>query len=105
MHVVVTGGDGPAAVSLEDAEDCGRLSVRLSGDFEASALDHALHGAHVGRYDGEHAWLAVAALRRLAAGQVPREWATAFDGMVRYAASKGWTDADGSHLRAHVERT
>lgn len=56
--------------------------------------------------DGEHVWLDVAVARRAGAEQTADEdWTAGYDGMIAYAASKGWIDADGTHVRAHVERT
>jgi hypothetical protein len=52
-------------------------------------------------------WLSVQALRESAAATIPEadraQWVQGFDGMIAYAASKGWTDEAGTHVRAHVE--
>lgn len=55
--------------------------------------------------DGEHVWLDIAAARAAGAAAVDDEtWTDRFDGMIAYARSKGWADAAGTHVRAHVER-
>lgn len=55
--------------------------------------------------DGEHVWLDVAAARAAGAERTDDEWVAGFDGMIAFAASKGWIDDAGTHVRAHVERT
>jgi hypothetical protein len=54
--------------------------------------------------DGEHLMVPVETLRRLAAGRVGPGWPDDLAAMVDYAAGKGWTDRDGTRVRAHVER-
>lgn len=53
--------------------------------------------------DGEHVWIDIAVARTIGAQATDDEWPGKFDGMIAYAASKGWTDAAGTHVRAHVE--
>lgn len=56
--------------------------------------------------DGEHVWLDVATARAVGVERTGDEgWKVGFDGMIAYATSKGWTDAAGTHVRAHVERS
>jgi hypothetical protein len=91
--------------SLEEADDCGRFHLSAEGEGD---LAGALATAGVGRADADdpdgHAWVAVAAVRRLAEGQVGPSWDADFDAMLAYAATKGWLDDDATHVRAHVER-
>jgi hypothetical protein len=56
--------------------------------------------------------LDIAAFKAAAAATLPADeqaeldnWANGFDGMIAYATSKGWTNADGTAVRAHVEPT
>jgi hypothetical protein len=91
---------GQAPPEILSASDLGALHVVL--------VDGATPGGigPLGRPDddGEHVWLDISALRAAAdPGDDAPEWGEQFAGMVAYAHSKGWTDADGSHLRAHVE--
>lgn len=88
-----------ATASLAEAEDLGRLTVEVAGEADGSGLDRAL-GA-LGRPDGDHVWLDVAALRA-AAGPRDPDWQRRFDAMVDYARSRGWTDQAATRLRAHV---
>ena len=55
--------------------------------------------------DGEHVWLDIAAARAVGAEVADdEEWSVKYDAMIAYATSEGWTDAAGTHVRAHVER-
>jgi hypothetical protein len=40
----------------------------------------------------------------MAAGRVGPGWPDDLAKMVDYAAGNGWTDEDGSRVRAHIER-
>lgn len=95
---------GAHGVEVREAEVFTSLSVRVSGDVDDGAVAAALDG--LGRLDGEHAWLDVAALRRCAGVNIGDDvragWEAGFDGMIAYASSKGWTN--GGAVRAHVER-
>ena len=100
MYVDLSSG----AAVVRQAEDLKSLSVVSPGAVvEATAL------TELGDVDGDHVWLAIAALRDTAAATVPEPdrvaWAEGFDGMIAYAASKGWTNEAGTHVRAHVEAT
>ena len=92
----------PAGVRLDEPDECGRFHVQVAEGV--TDLAGALAAADVGTLaDDEHAWVRVDAVRRLAEGRVPDDWPSRFDGMLRYAASKGWLDGEGSAIRAHLE--
>jgi hypothetical protein len=55
--------------------------------------------------DGEHLMVRIDAVRRMAADHVDPGWSADFDRMIAYAGGKGWLSEDGTHVRAHVERT
>lgn len=56
--------------------------------------------------DGQHVWLDVAGARVAgSAATSDAGWPAEYDAMITYATSKGWTDAAGTHVRAHVERS
>lgn len=82
---------------ITDSDRLDRLSARVDGPLAAMRLDPACRPA-----DDEHVWVAVDALRDAATGQAE---AGAFDAMIAYAASKGWVDEQGTHVRAHVDST
>jgi hypothetical protein len=51
-----------------------------------------------------HLMVPVETVRRLAEGQVGPGWGADLAAMVEYAAGRGWTDRDGTRVRAHIER-
>lgn len=116
MYVRVDLATGKA--SLEDARDCRRFHLSVVGQADLPALDAALGAADVGHLDrpdrgdrpgeagdGEHAWVAIAAVRRLAAGQVDESWEADFEAMLAHAAGQGWMDEAATHVRAHIDWT
>jgi hypothetical protein len=86
-----------------DPDNCQALDVRVAA-ADRSHLDAALRAAGLGRWDGgAEADLDVTGLRAHACrGPIGADWAQRWDGMVRYADSKGWLSADGEYLRAHL---
>jgi hypothetical protein len=93
---------GEFRATVVDAANLRQLHAEFRGMDDAAA-GAALAAAGLGTVDGEHAWLDVAALRT--AGDGSAEWLSGFDGMLEYAAGKGWTSADGSAVRAHIVRS
>ena len=100
MFVRVTDDGEP---TLEELEDCTRFHV------EASSAEPAVLGPRLGAagtVEGaapDHAWIEVSWVRAQAASRVPGSWIEDFQKMLGYAASKGWMDADGGAISAHVE--
>lgn len=88
--------------SLLEPEDCKRFHVEVV-DLPAGpdALLDAL-GAWADGGDDTHVWIRIDAVRAAAAGRVAATWDADFDGMVAFAGSKGWLDAAGTAIRAHV---
>jgi len=73
--------------------------AKLAGDDLAATMGEGT------RADGDHLWVAEAAVRHWVFGRTTGDgdaWDEGFSGMVEYARSKGWTDPAGTHLRAHV---
>ncbi len=103
----------PPRVSLEEAADTKRFHVSVQGSAapagESGALVYgalvygALVDAAAGRLEGEHAWIAVDAVRRLAGDQVGPSWDSDLAAMIDYARSHDFYDAPGNTLRAQVE--
>lgn len=104
MIVVVDAG----TAGVEQADDLKRLAVIAPAAIGAAGLATAI--GTLGRVDddGEHIWLDIAELRARAAATQPVSardaWSDSFDAMIDFAASKGWTDASGAAVRAHLER-
>ena len=102
MFVLVSGDDGEVRASVEDPGNLRQLHAEFRGVSDEAAAA-ALAAAGLGSVDGDHAWLDAGALR--AAGDGSAAWATGFDGMLAYAASKGWSSEDGTRVRAHIVRS
>ena len=100
MYVDVT--TGPDAVSLSDEEDLTRFSVRVPESTAAGSIAGSLRAAGAGRLDGAQAAINVDWLREHTADR-PARWHRDFDKMLPYAASKGWIDAAGAVVKAHIE--
>jgi hypothetical protein len=102
MYVRITAD----TAELVEPENVRSFHAVVPAGFDAGAVEAAVAASDVGTVtpDGEHVLVRVDALRRLAAGRVPAGWDDDLAGMVAYAATKGWTDDDGTAVRAHVER-
>ncbi|NDK91147.1 hypothetical protein GYA93_16375 [Gordonia desulfuricans] len=99
MRILVFPAEERMAVA--EADDLKRFQVDVHGEVTEPGLNRALGG--LGYADGvEHVWVSVDELVRSSGRAEDPEWYSAFGKMVEYAGSKGWTDGDGSHLRAHV---
>ena len=86
---------------LVEADRLDRLHAVCSGDVEAARYDALCQPGP----DSEHVWLDVAGLRAQGTAHVDDPtYAERFDAMIAYAERKGWLDADGTRVRAHIER-
>lgn len=85
-------------VEIDDAHDLTRLEVRQ----EAGLPGEGLGDLGWADNDGQHIWLIVDQLRSVADPRDDPTWQERFGAMVSYASSKGWLDADGRALRAHL---
>ena len=98
MIIVIAAG----AVSLEDADNCNAFHLEARG-VDAAGVAAALADADAGRVDGDDAYIAPAAVERMAtAVQVGADWNDRYQGMLAYAATKGWLDGSGA-IQAHIE--
>jgi hypothetical protein len=97
--IVAVGADG---VRLEDAENVKAFHVAVR---DGAAVDAELRNSGAG-------WLATDGDARVAvdwvrgagvAAGVGSTWTDSFAGMLELARDKGWLDADGTTIRAHVE--
>jgi hypothetical protein len=102
VFVLVSGINGEALASVEDPGNLRQLHAEFRGVSDDAAAA-ALAAAGLGAVDGDHAWLDAGALR--AAGDGTADWASGFDAMLAYAASKGWASEDGARVRAHIVRS
>lgn len=102
VHVDLT-QDPPARLLLEP-ENFTAFKLTSHGG-ELPELAAALGDLGDVDADGAHVWLTIAALRSLAGDLASQPgWSKSFDGMIRYAGSKGWLSENGEAIRAHVER-
>lgn len=94
MHVIV----GAGGVSLERPEELDRFDVRRRDGVDvAEVIERHRWGSVT---EGGDVMVAVDRLR--AAGPDDDAWRRGLDAMVAYAATKGWLDATGEHVQAHV---
>jgi hypothetical protein len=104
MFVQVDTTTMPPAVTLEEPDDTSAFQLTVIGGVADVGLVYgALVDAAAGRLEGEHAWIAIDAVRRMAAGRTGSTWDADFDAMLAYASTKGWVDDTGAAVRAHVE--
>lgn len=103
MYVQVDLTSQPPVVSLEEPDDTKRFHVEVVGGTDVGRLFGALVDAAAGRLEGSDAWIALDAVRRMAAGRVAPDWDERFDAMLEYARTKGWLDEAAHTVRAHVE--
>jgi hypothetical protein len=104
MDIVADLTAAPPTATLDDPDDLGSFKVLARGrQGDTDGLAKALQGVGTLAEDG-HAFIAVDAVRRLAGARAEDpEWRAGFDKMLAYAGSKGWMDASGSAIQAHVE--
>jgi len=104
MDVVADLTATPPGVTLAEPDDLGSFKVLATGTHgDTGALAQALDGVGTLADDG-HAFIAVDAVRRLAGDRASDpEWSAGFDKMLAYAGSKGWMDASGTAIQAHVQ--
>jgi len=96
MIVVVT---ADASIQLDDPDTFTELAVDAVG-LTREDVDAVAVSAGAGIVEADHFWIDIDFLRDLGRGTAV--WNGAFDSMVDYARSKGWTDTSGTRVRAHI---
>lgn len=85
---------------LTDLDRLDRLHAELHGSLATAMLGDLCQPG-----DDDHIWLDVSAARTIGIAQsADGTFGTQFDAMIVYAESKGWMNAAGTHVRAHIER-
>src|SRR4051812_30083728 len=104
MDVLVDLTVAPPSVTLADPRDLGSFKVLANAaQAQPTELHRALDGVGTLGEDG-HAFIAVDAVRRLAGDLADDpEWSAGLEKMLAYASAKGWMDASGTAIQAHVE--
>jgi hypothetical protein len=100
MRLIVDGAAG--LVTVDAAENLKSLSVELQGCSPERATV-LLGDRGLGRIEGGHAWLQIAALRAFARPPRSCTWDERFQRAMAYAGQNGWTDPSGESVRAHIE--
>jgi len=103
MFVQVDLAVRPPVVTLEEPDDAKRFHLAVVGGDDLGTVYGALVDAAAGRLEGDDAWIAVDAVRRMASGRVGPAWDDDFAGMLEFARAKGWLDESGHTIKAHVE--
>jgi hypothetical protein len=101
MHIEVI-EIGSLAMKLQDAANFRRFHVVLPAGLPDAAFAAALAQTGAGELTGSHVFINIDWLK----AQVPVKdsaWVQGFDSMVAYARSRGWMNASGTALRAHLE--
>lgn len=95
---------GVSVATLEEADDCTRFEVRISGPGKAATVDEVLRASGAGglHADGE-AVVSLAWITANAGDAVGADWPARFAAMVDYASAKGWVSEDGEAVRGHLE--
>jgi hypothetical protein len=93
----------PPVVTLEEPDATTAFHVAVIGGTDWGLVFGALVDAAAGRLEGEHAFITIDAVRRMAKGRVPVGWDERFVEMLEYARTKGWIDEGGNAIQAHVE--
>ena len=92
-------------VRVDAPSDLARFHVEAPVGLD---VDGALRRGGFGHLDvgGHDAHVSIAAVRRAVDGLVDlAAWGPQFEGMLRYARSRGWLDDAGELIRGHVDRT
>lgn len=89
-------------IDVLDVHTLTALSVSAPASMSPGTLDAGLRGGGWGECtEPDHAWLRVAALSEC--GPTDEQWKADFNAMIVYADARGWTRADRTQVRAHVE--
>jgi hypothetical protein len=94
--------DAEGSVRLDEPDTFTSFSVRAPG----LAVDEVVETLAGDGYscDDEHVWVAISRLHTLGDAAGGESWRAGCDGMLEYAASKGWIDESRNAVRAHLER-
>ena len=99
MIVKVTPQNG--SVELVDPHAFDGFHVEAPADATPSEVSAALGTAEAGSPSNDHVWVRVDQVRGLApAGDAT--WSAGFEAMLAYAQGKGWMNAGGDMIMAHL---
>lgn len=94
---IVEDAAGQPAAELHDAQSFDGFCVEVPARWSQDPLEP------LGRRAGRHLFVSAEMVRELAGpATADAAWCAKLKGMVAYAESRGWMDADGK-IRAHIE--
>lgn len=97
--VIARRSDGSGVVRLTDANTFSELAAESVG-LNHEQVVSIVGQTGVGLVGDGHVWIDIDFLRHFRNGT--REWDHQFDAMIAYATERGWVDADGTRVRAHL---
>ena len=95
-----------SSITLEEPDVFTAFSVRAPSLAPVAVLAAFGADARAGEEasgDAGHVWIAIGRLHALGSTHGAADWREGCDAMIEYAKSKGWVDATGRFVRAHVE--
>ncbi|MGI9326147.1 MAG: hypothetical protein ACR2PZ_13065 [Pseudomonadales bacterium] len=92
-----------ASITLDDPDTFSAFAVE-AGNLPVTQIVAAF-GEDAKAGEDEHIWIAITRLHELGAIHGDADWRAGCDAMIQFASSKGWVDAEGSFVRAHVMRS
>ena len=97
--------DDLANVKLLKPNDFKEFCIQCSDFRSAIEVCEILESVQEGNkvIDEKHLWLCNELVRELAPGANYENWEKGFTEMIDYATSKGWTENNGTLIRAHIE--
>jgi hypothetical protein len=100
MHLHLT-ASGP---ELAEPDDCTTFSVVVDPELDTETVRALLAEYKAGTLteDAKYVFVPPEALRALAGGRTGADWASRFEKMLAYAATKGWISENGD-VRGHID--
>jgi len=97
--------DDLANVKLLKPNDFKEFCIQCSDSRSAIEVCEILELVQEGNkvIDEKHLWLCNELVRELAPDTNYENWEKGFTEMIDYATSKGWTENNGTLIRAHIE--
>ncbi len=91
-----------SSITLDDPDSFTAFSVSAPGLEFGQVV--AAFGADAKARDDDHVWISISRLHELGSVHGDADWRNGCDGMMAFAASKGWVDEERQLVRAHIER-
>ena len=97
--------DDFANVKLLNPNDFKEFCIQCSDTRSAIEICEILELVQQGNkvIDEKHLWLCSELVRELAPNANKENWEKGFTKMIDYATSNGWTENNGTLIRAHIE--